>query len=333
VVKPPPLSLAGVRVLVTGASGFLGRWVAEALLNRGAEVGLLVRDPRRIPLELGACAAQVLTADLGRAGELDRALTQWQPAVLFQLAGYGVAKDERDPALMLRLNSDLLVEAVEAMRRLSPSPWNGLRLVQAGSALEYGALPHALDESVTPKPATVYGQTKLAGTQVVQDAVRELRFPALVARMFTVFGPGERPGRLFPTLLAAASHQGPVQLSSGEQRRDFALVWDVAQSMLDLACQPASAVLSGEPPFDHGLVNLATGQLESVRAFVTAAATAFDIAPARLQFGALAQLPEEMPHQRVPVARMTSALGAPLPGDLGEAFTRVRAWIERGGHG
>jgi nucleoside-diphosphate-sugar epimerase len=326
------MSLAGVRVLVTGASGFLGRWVAEALLNQGAEVGLVARDPRRVPLELTACAARTFGADLARPGELEVVLREWQPAVLFHLAGYGVAKDERDPALMLRLNSDVLVEAIEGLRRLPAPRWGGLRLVHAGSALEYGVLPHPPEESVNPKPTTVYGQTKLAGTQVVQDAVRELRFPGVVARLFTVFGPGERAGRLFPTLLAARGHQGPIQLSSGAQSRDFALVWDVAQALVALACGPHAQLLGGAPPFDEALLNVATGRLTPVREFVLAAAAAFGIAPERLQFGALAQQAEEMPHQKVPVARLQRVLGAALPSDLGDAFGRVRTWLDRGGH-
>ncbi len=323
-------SLTGVRVLVTGATGFVGRWVVQALLDRRAEVGVVARDPHRMSVEHAGDEVRVLAADCARPGNLDAVLAEWQPVVLFHLAGYGVAKHERDPAQMRRLNHALLVEAVEGLRRLPSPHWDGLRLVHVGTALEYGVLAAPLDESVTAQPTTLYGQSKLAGTQVVQHAVRELHFPALVARLFTVFGPGEREGRLFPTLLAAREHQAPVQLSSGEQTRDFGLVWDVAEALVDLACVPRAEVLAGEPPFDQGLLNVASGRLHPVRAFVVEAARALDISPSRLAFGALPHLPEEMPHLPVPVARLQRALGRVLPGDLRGLLERVRVWLDRG---
>ncbi|MEO6593157.1 MAG: NAD-dependent epimerase/dehydratase family protein [Planctomycetota bacterium] len=329
---PASASLRTVRVLVTGASGFVGRWVVAALQKRGAEVAVVAREPDRLPVQ-SAAAARVFRADCARPGALASPLERWRPAVVFNLAGYGVAKNERDPALMRRLNVELLAEVVEGLARLPAPSWPGLRLVHAGSALEYGELDVPLDESAAAHPTTSYGQSKFAGTEVVQRAVREQNLPALVARLFTVFGPGERDGRLFPTLLAARSHQEAVPLSSGEQQRDFGLVWDVAEALVDLALAPKAAVLACEPPFEHAVLNVASGRLSSVRTFVVEAAQALGIAPSRLAFGAKAQLPEEMPHLPVPVARLQRALGRTLPGDLAVLMARVRVALDRGVHG
>ena len=66
--------------------------------------------------------------------------------------------------------------------------------MHAGSAFEYGESSVPLDESTVAAPRTSYGRSKLAGTDAVLAAVRRLALPALVARLFTVFGPGERAG-------------------------------------------------------------------------------------------------------------------------------------------
>lgn len=324
----PLRSLRGVRVLVTGGSGFVGRWVVALLHRRQADLGLVVRDPNRVPVTGGR--ARVFRADLAEPGALAAVIAEWQPAVLFQLAGYGVAKDEREPRLMQRMNAELPVEAIEALAQCPRPDWPGLRMVHAGSAFEYGALAGPFEEAAVAMPVTAYAKSKLAGTSAVQRAARARRVPALVARLFTVFGPGERAGRLFPLLLAARAHEDAIALSSGEQQRDFILVWDVADALVDLASVRGDLALAGAEPFDHGVLNFASGSLHSVRDFVVTAAQALGIARERLSFGALPQLVEDTPLQPVPTGRLRRALGRALPGDLSDSMARVRDWLDRG---
>lgn len=325
VATPAPSSLRSLPVLVTGASGFIGHHVATELLRRGAAVTVAVRDPARLPAVLAGGNARVLQVDGMRPGALAESIRAVRPACVFHLAGYGVAKHERDETAMQRLNADLLAELVDVLATDEHTDWPGLRLVHAGSAFEYGTLSEPLDESVQPQPFTPYGKSKLAGSEIVHRAVREHRLPALVLRPFTVFGHGERSGRLFPTLLAARDRDDPVPLSTGEQQRDFVLVQDVASAFVDLALADASAVVQRQGPFDRSTINLASGRLHRVRDFALAAADALGIARQRLQFGAIAQLPEEMPHLPVPVTRLRQALGHPLPGDLPALLARAVA--------
>jgi UDP-glucose 4-epimerase len=186
-----------------------------------------------------------------------------------------------------------------------------------------------LDESTTASPITDYGRSKLLATQFVQREAATRGVAAVVARLFTVFGPGERDGRLFPTLVAAAAHDQPIALSSGDQLRDFTLVWDVADALVALAQVPGEASLARSAPLDTGIVNVASGQLHSVRAFIEAAAVALGIAPERLQFGQIPQMAEDVAMLPVPVARLRAAVTAPVSGDLAEMFGRIRAWRDQ----
>lgn len=325
VMAAPLPSLNGVRVLVTGATGFLGRWVVRALVERSADVAIAVRDRSRLGPVSAVPSDRVLTVDCAVPGQLAAAIQSSRPAVVFHLAGYGVAKDERDPQLLARINTDVLAEVVRALAKCPAPAWSGQRLVHAGSAFEYGAVA-SFDEASSAAPVSAYGRSKLLGTELLRREASLAGVAAVVARLFTVFGPGEREGRLFPTLLAAAATDEPIAFSSGEQLRDFALVWDVAEALVDLALLPKEVALAGQPPLDTGIVNVASGRLHPVRAFIEAAAAALGIAKERLGFGQIPQMAEDVPMSPVPVARLKAAVQAELSGDLDEMFGRVRAW-------
>ncbi len=284
------------RALVLGASGFIGHWVARALRAQGAHLMCAVRSTDGAECltreHLGAVIVRRNLADLD-------ALASWipalRPSIIFNLAGYGVDRSERDASEADRMNHGLVEALGRVVAAMPRDEWQGMRLIHVGSALEYGATGGVLHESSTCAPTTTYGRTKLAGTLALRRLAAEHGLEACTARLFTVFGPGEHPGRLLPTLLEAAVSGGSVPLSAGTQRRDFAYVEDVAEGLLRLAVSDANP---GE------VVNLASGAMHSVRTFAETAASVVGIAPDRLQFGAVPTRAEEMSHDGVSVQRL-----------------------------
>jgi len=287
------------RVLVTGATGFIGRAVAGALSQCGAELWLTGRNAKAQEECARACAgARTLTADLSRPGEFTRAYQEARPAVIFNLAGYGVDREERDPTLAAALNTQLPGEIAAVIAQDRASNWPGMRLVQAGSAFEYGPVAGPVTEESPTAPQSDYGRTKLAGTGLVLDA-REIRgVPAVVARLFVAYGPGEHPGRLLPSLLRIAESGEKLELTAGQQRRDFTYVGDVAEGLLRLG-------LARDCP---GVVNLATGRQTSVREFAECAAELLGLAPGQLQFGALPYRDDEVAQGPADTARLARLL-------------------------
>jgi nucleoside-diphosphate-sugar epimerase len=292
--------VAAARVIVLGASGFIGRWTARTLGQKGASVWCAVRDAPsagRIVKEYEIKGA-VCRVDVTAAKDLEHLLREVRPHTVFNLSGYGVDQRERDPALAHAINEEVLRCLVDLVSRYADPVWPGLALVHTGSALEYGAVGGNLDEDTIPNPTTDYGRSKLAGTLTVERAHRNgLR--AVTARLFTVYGAGEHPGRLLPTLLDAATRGDRVALSRGAQQRDFTYVEDVADGLARLALvkQPAPAVM-----------NLATGTLCSVRDFVERVSRLLGIDDARLGFGDVPPRPDEMQHTAVSVGRLRTAL-------------------------
>lgn len=306
----------GVSAAVFGASGFIGYWVARALIHGGARVTLVARHGSSVAPALRSEGTTLVEADLSSASVLRAALAQSRPAIVFNLAGYGVDRSERDETLAQTINADLPGWIVESLAMPDDTGWRGQRLVHVGSALEYGEIGGDLAESSIPNPTTLYGRTKLEGTLAVRAACHTLSVPGLTARLFTVYGAGEHAGRLLPTLIQATRHDEPIALSAGLQQRDFTYVEDVAEALLRLG---AAGPVSGE------VVNVATGHLTSVRDFASEAARVLEIAPGRLRFGALPTRAEEMQHAPVSVDRLRSLLGWVPATPIGEGVRRTIA--------
>ncbi len=298
----PDAPYAGVRVLVTGAAGFIGRWVARHLTNQGADLHLAVLEtaPAEPVLVRWGARGTLIAADLTDDAALRALIERVRPAIVFNLAGYGVNPAERDEALAQAVNTRLPEVLAEAMAMVQLPAWAGCRIVHVGSALEYGTAAGDLREDTTPTPTTLYGTTKLRGTETLLAAADRHRLPAVVARLFTVYGPGEIARRLLPTLLAAREHDLPIPLTAGGQLRDFTYVDEVAAGLLRLGAVPATPAVP---------VNVATGRLTSVRDFTTTAARVLGLPVGRLRFGELPTRPEEMHHDPVNVERLRALTG------------------------
>ncbi len=297
-----PLSLAGRRVVVLGATGFIGRWVARAMAQAGAQVWLAARD-RVAATDVAdryGITGTVAECDVTRAGDLEALMSDARPHLTCNLAGYGVDRRETDAQLATAINLDLVLRLIEHVPAHVEPSWRGLSLLHAGSALEYGAVGGHLEEDGPTHATTVYGQTKLAATRVLEAAVTSGALRAVTARLFTVYGPGEHDGRLLPSLLLARASLTPIPMTDGHQRRDFTYVGDVAEGFVRaVTCSlPAEAT-----------VNLATGRLHSVREFVSLAESALGMATGRFQFGALPTRSDDMAHDEVAVDRARRWLG------------------------
>ena len=296
----PAVPYRGVRVLVLGGSGFIGGWLLRSLAGAGATVHAVARNESGADRIRRLGAARVTVADLIHPGTVTTIVREAAPDVIFNLAAYGVDRAERDESVMSALNTRLVTElCAAAVTHQATSGWSGLRLVHAGSALEYGSVSGLISENTVPIPHTDYGRTKLAGSNVVLDAVRSAGLAAAVVRLFTVYGSGEHAGRLLPSLIDAARTGDAVHLSSGEQPRDFTYVEDVVSGLLRVGRSAAAS----------GVLNVATGRLTTVRQFAELAAGIMGIPGDRLRFGAISQRAGEMFHGAVDTSRAEQLLG------------------------
>jgi UDP-glucose 4-epimerase len=310
------VTYSGVRAVVLGASGFIGSWVARKLAEAGAETHLVVRDSAGVAAAPGG---RVSEADLAQADALAGIFEEIRPAIVFNLAGYGVDPSERDTDLSERLNALLPQAICEAAARWKDCDWLGQHVIHVGSALEHGTASGDLREDGPAHPTTVYGQTKLQGTLHIAKCAKRLGLRAITARLFTVYGPGEHRGRLLPSLIESARAGKPLELTSGTQLRDFTYVEDVADGLLRLGLAQA------KPGW---IVNLATGRLTTVRSFAETAGRILGMPIEHLKFGAIPTRREEMRHHPVSVERLRRVTGTVPSTGIEEGIRRTAGGLE-----
>ncbi len=283
----------GVSVAVLGASGFIGRWVVRKLTGQDARICRIGRE------------------DLPNLENIYRHL---RPSITFNLAGYGVDPSERDEATAYHVNADLPRALVEAVAAWKDPAWPGQHLVHVGSGAEYGDVGGDLREDGPAFPATLYAKSKWRGTQAVAERCQTLAVRGLTARLFTVYGPGERTGRLLPVLLEAGRTGQSLNLSLGLQRRDFTYVEDVADGLLRLGLASAER---GQ------IVNLATGRPATVRTFAETAAGILGIPPENLKFGVIPTSAHEMEYEGIAVDLVQQLTGWIPPTSIAEGVRRT----------
>jgi dTDP-glucose 4,6-dehydratase len=165
-------------------------------------------------------------------------------------------------------------------------------------------------------PTTLYGQTKLAGTQALQSMSLASGRSCVTARLFSVYGPGEMAGRLLPSLMKAADTAEMLDLTAGTQKRDFTYVEDVTEGLLRLGAAQTSR---------GDIVNLATGVLSTVRQFVETATKILGIRGENLNFSSLPIRQEEMEHDPVSTRKLKAMISWTPSVSISQGIMRTRA--------
>jgi len=219
-----------MRVLVTGASGFVGRALVEELRHNGRAYDVHALERR--------------DGDLAEEGVAARAVAEAKPEVIVHAAArIGVSRCEEEPLLALRSN---LLATVMVARACAE---HGARLAYVSTADVYGAVAQA-DEDTPPAPASLYALTKWWGEQAAS-----LYAPGrlVVLRLANPYRPGVEPGQgkgALPTMLRQAERGEPVPAFRGESR-SWCWIGDVARAVrlvLESGAEGVFNVGSDEPP-------------------------------------------------------------------------------------
>ena len=232
-----------MRALVTGAAGFVGSHLSEALLDAGADViGVDAFTDYYGRGRKEANLARLRTRPGFRLVEADLVEARLEPLLggvdqIFHLAGQpGVrASWGSEFATYVRHNVIATQRLLEACRLTRPA-----KLVYASSSSVYGdAEAYPTAETLRPQPVSPYGVTKLAGEHLCEVYRRSFGLRIVSLRLFTVYGPRQRPDMAFSRLVQAAVHGDPfVVYGDGCQTRDFTFVDDVVAAMQAAAASP-----------------------------------------------------------------------------------------------
>lgn len=228
----------GRRVLVTGAAGFIGAHLTHALTAAGAHVFALVRattDRWRLASLDPSCA--IVTADLINAEATAAVMRFARPSIVFHAAA--IPGHFETPHAMAIAKTATVLGTANVCRLASELGVE--RLVHFGSSLEYGAANEPLAEERALTPVTGRGLVKAEETIFLLQCARTTGLPFVVLRPFSVYGPWETSGRLFPALMRCILDGSDLRLTQDRVSHDFIYVGDVVAASLRAAFAPSVA--------------------------------------------------------------------------------------------
>ncbi len=248
------------KILLTGASGFVGANLAQALHGSGHEVHALMRansESYRLRQKAfeGLPAGQIHEGGLENAPSLRRLLKTLRPDVVMHLAMHGGNPGQTDAARTREVNVEGTRHLLEAMEEAPNAAF-----IHTGSSSEYGDSAQPMREGQECRPSSEYGKTKLEAAQRVQRWAREKNRRAGILRLFSPFGPYDHGFRLIPTVILACIRQEDLTLSSPSPMRDFVHIKDVIGAYEALMRKlEGSTFPSGE------IFNVGSGEQHSVK--------------------------------------------------------------------
>lgn len=275
------------RVLLTGASGLIGRQTIEPLRDRGFTVVALSRSGEPLP-----GAEETLAADLLIKEEMEQAVRRAAASHLVHLAWHDQGGDRWNaPA-----NLEWAAATLTLVRTFAEA--GGKRVVAVGSCAEYDwSAPSPLQENAPLAPSSLYGAAKAATGALLVAAASALGVSLAWARVFFCYGPGEAEGRLLDDVLTGLEAGHPVDCTDGLQERDFLHTADIGRA---LALLTASQV--------EGPVNIASGKAVRVRRVIETAARQMG-RPELIRLGARPRPPDDPSRIEADTTRLSNELG------------------------
>jgi UDP-glucose 4-epimerase len=310
--------LAGVRVLVTGATGFIGSHLSRRLVNGGAQVHALTSTVSSVyPVRLVDIRDRIRLhgGNLNDFGAMASVVEQVDPQIVFHLGAYthvGKSWERVDECIQTNIHG-----TVNLLQALARTEYN--RFIYTSTSEVYGDIEVPFSEDASVRPLSPYSVSKYAGERFCRMLERGRSWPIVVVRPFNAYGPAQSPDRIIPEIIVKGLRGERLAMTDGLQTREFNYVEDLVDGFL------LAATVEG---VEGEVFNIGGGEEVSMRRI---AETVLGLMgnPIIPEFGALPDRPTEIWSMRSDVSKARSRLGLGPARSLKDGLEETIAWYTR----
>jgi nucleoside-diphosphate-sugar epimerase len=282
-----------MRILLTGATGFLGSHIADFLCQNGFDLLLT----RRTTSKLDKCIAfakdvnWILTDDekwIAKAIE-------FKPEIIIHAAWNGVENSKRDNWEVQLSNIGFLYQLLKIAKEA-----NVKKIIALGSQAEYGQFNEKVTEEYSVNPVSSYGFVKLACLEYLKSFCNDHSIQWYWLRIFSILGKNDNPGWLIPSVITKLNNNETIDLTLGDQCYDYMYVTDFCDRLLKVICSSEN---------NSGIYNVCTGRATKIKELLIAVANKIDKPLSLLKFGALPYRPNQTMFMIGDSAKFDAAFG------------------------
>lgn len=245
-----------MRVLITGATGFIGANLAHFFGNEKTDVHILLRESSntwRINSILSRLNKHY--CDLTDREDIKKIISEIRPNIILHLAMYGGYPFQSDSLKMINTNYIGTINLLDACIE------EGLDcFINTGSSSEYGIKEKSMKELDLLEPIDIYGASKSAATLYCQALAKKYNLPIFTLRLFSPYGYYEESTRLIPYLIVSMLKNQKIKISSPYAVRDFIFIEDVIDAFIKIIDKkdqvPAGTILNVGSGFDTKVIEV-----------------------------------------------------------------------------
>ena len=278
-----------MKMLVTGAGGFIGAAVVAEALRAGYEVVGTVRPGgNHWRLANFKSNLHIVSLDLRDISQVNATMGEHRPGIVIHAAWSGVSNSSRSDQLQITDNIEASCRLLGAAATHGASKFIGL-----GSQGEYGRFDRKISENDLPQPGSLYGASKLAVHYLTRQLAAQAGIAYAWVRIFSTYGPGDNSHWLIPTLIDQMLDGRRPQTTLGTQLWDYLFIDDIASAIMSIAVGSMA----------DGVFNLGSGQPIQIRSIVEKIR---DLTAPELElvFGEVPYRPDQIWHMEADINRL-----------------------------